>query len=101
MLQVIHTNKLGYKSLVVLMNETDNPAFGTPISVDLQDWLSPQAADVVWNRGFMLPKDFIEKAGVYEAMIAAVRLDNPALSKRDYIVRANKIVEAIRAELSL
>lgn len=100
MLQSVYTNKLGYKTLVVLMDEDDNPAFGTPISVDLQDWLSPRAADILWDRGFIRASEFFEKSGVYDAMLAAVRIDYPSYDRKKCIIKANEIVEAIRRELS-
>lgn len=98
-LQLIHTNKLGYKSLVILLDEDDNPAFGVPLSVDLQDWLSPKAASLLWSKGFMMPKDFF-KAGIYDAMLASVKLDNPHLDKKACIIKSNMLIEAIRLELS-
>lgn len=100
MIQKVYTNKAGYSTLVMLMNEDDNPAFGVPLSVDLQDWLSPKAANVVWNKGFIFAVDFFEKSGIYDVMLEAVRLDNPHLDKKACIIKANVIVETIRLELS-
>lgn len=99
MLQSVYINKLGYKSLVILLDEGDNPAFGVPISQDVQDWLSPKAANLLWSKGFTMPKDFF-RAGVHEAVLAAVKIDHPHLDKKSAIIKANMIVEAIRLELS-
>lgn len=94
-----YTNKAGYPVLVSILEPDDNPAFGVPLSVDLQDWLSPKAAKFVWNKGYVMPKDFF-KAGVFDVMLAAVRLDNPHLDKKACIIKSNMLIEAIRLELS-
>lgn len=94
-----YTNKAGYPITVAILEPDDNPAFGVPISQDVQDWLSPKAANLLWAKGVVMPKDFF-KAGVHDAVLAAVKIDHPHLDKKSAIIKANMIVEAIRLERS-
>ena len=89
--EVVWKDGEGYPRLSLVF-ENDKPEAGLPLSVDLSAYgLPPSVANYMWQRGFITPRDYKQKMGIYRVFLSALVLANREFSRLEAHMLINQI----------